>query len=101
MPERLGQLKAERKTGVEQLHQDGTGLGFNLLDFWRWSASDLVSNATRGILAEYLVARALEIPSDGIRDEWAAFDLLTASGLRIEVKPKSTEGMTMQQRNGR
>jgi hypothetical protein len=48
--------------------------------------SDLVSNATRGRLAEYIVARALGISTDMIRDEWGAVDLTTAAGLKVEVK---------------
>ena len=60
-------------------------LGFTLLDFWQWTASDLVSNSTRGVLAEFLVARALGLDA-GVRDEWQAFDLQTPSGKKIEVK---------------
>jgi hypothetical protein len=56
-----------------------------LLDFWRWSAYDLVSNATRGVLAEYSVATALGI-ADGVRSEWNSFDLLTKDGIKIKVK---------------
>jgi hypothetical protein len=61
-------------------------VGFDVLDFWRWSASDLVSNTTRGLLAEFIVARALGLTENRVRDGWAAFDLQTESGLRIEVK---------------
>jgi hypothetical protein len=64
-------------------------LDFDLLSFWQWSASDLLSNATRGILAEYLVARALEADPEGVRDEWAAYDLKTRDGVKIEVKSAS------------
>lgn len=74
-----------RKTGDEPLHNDGQPLNLKLIDFWRWSASDLVSNATRGILAEYIVACALGVV-EGVRAEWDAYDLLTPSGVRIEVK---------------
>jgi len=45
-----------------------------------------VSNATRGIVAEYIVARALGLAEKDVRDEWAAFDLETPSGVKIEVK---------------
>jgi hypothetical protein len=48
--------------------------------------SDLVSNATRGRLAEYIVARALGISMHGVRSEWDAYDLNTPSGVRVEVK---------------
>ncbi|MBK6579630.1 MAG: hypothetical protein IPG17_26280 [Sandaracinaceae bacterium] len=40
-----------------------------VLDFWRWSMSDLVSNTARGVLAEFLVGSALGIAS-GTRVEW-------------------------------
>ena len=82
----LGRLKVPRKTGTEQFHHNGVGLGFDLLDFWQWSASNLVDNAARGAVAEYLVARALGIASNGIREGWAPFDLTTASGVKVEVK---------------
>ena len=78
-------LKVERKTGDERFYRNGNPLDLSLLSFWRWSASDLVSNATRGILAEYIVANALGL-ADGVRAEWDAFDLLTKDGLKIEVK---------------
>ncbi len=39
----------------------------------------------RGILAEYLVANALELPQT-VRSEWQAFDLETPQGVKIEVK---------------
>ncbi|MBN2022834.1 MAG: hypothetical protein JW809_08555 [Pirellulales bacterium] len=82
----LYRIQPQRRSGAEAFHRDGHDLGFDLLDFWRWSASDVVSNATRGRLAEYIVARALGIPTSSVRDEWAAFDLETENGTRIEVK---------------
>jgi hypothetical protein len=86
MSNALGQLKVRRKTGAERLNEGPIDLGVDLLDFWRWSVSDLVSNVTRGRFAEHLVARALEIATDGVRDEWAAFDLVTPAGIKVEVK---------------
>lgn len=82
----LGRLEPDRKSGAEPFHRWGSNLSFDLLDFWRWSVSDLVSNATRGRLAEYVVARALGISTRGVRDEWAAFDLETPEGIKVEVK---------------
>lgn len=82
----LGPIKVVRKSGAERLHDGPDDLGADLLDFWQWSVSDLVSNATRGRFAEYLVARALGVNTDAVRDEWAAFDLLTPAGVRVEVK---------------
>ena len=81
----LSRLIATRRIGNEPFHEEGQPLGYSLLEFWRWSASDLVSNATRGILAEFLVAKALGGPVTLVREEWAAFDLLFEN-IRIEVK---------------
>lgn len=79
------QLKVTKKNGDERFRRGGRRLDQTLLDFWRWSASDLVSNATRGVLAEFIVASALGI-GGRVRAEWDAFDLLTDEGIKIEVK---------------
>lgn len=84
--EDLGPLKPTWKSGAEPFHRDGQRMDFELMDFWRWSASDLVSNTTRGILAEYIVAKALSITTSCARSEWGRYDLLTPSGIRVEVK---------------
>lgn len=86
MSTELPRVKLARKTGPEPFHANGTAVGCDLLDFWQWSTSDLVSNVTRGRLAEYIVARALGLDTNGVRNEWAAFDLQTESGVKIEVK---------------
>ena len=85
-PHPLPRLKILRRTGEESIHCDGKSLGFKVLDFWRWSASDLVSNATRGVLAEFIVANALGVSLDGVRDEWGAYDLKTPEDITVEVK---------------
>jgi hypothetical protein len=82
----LHRLTIMRKEGKEPFHVSGKKLEFDLLSFWQWSASDLVSNTTRGIVAEYIVARALGLAESGVRDGWAAFDLETPSGIEVEVK---------------
>ena len=82
----LGRLSVTRKTGQERFYSDGVELGFDVLDFWQWSASDLISNATRGRLAEYIVARALGVAAGGLRNEWDTYDLMTPSGHPVEVK---------------
>jgi hypothetical protein len=76
---------SRRRTGSEAFHASGQPLGFDVLDFWRWSSSDLVGNALRGVLAEFLVARALNLATD-CRVEWDACDLRTPNGFAIEVK---------------
>ncbi len=78
-------IPPSRLTGNENFHQSGNPLDFRVLDFWQWSASTLVGNALRGILAEYLVASACGI-DDSVRVEWDAVDIITKSGIRIEVK---------------
>jgi len=83
---KLGRLTITPKSGREALHSDGAELGVDLLSFWRWSTSDLVSNLTRGKLAEFIVAVALDVPVDGVRNEWDAYDLEMRDGARIEVK---------------
>ena len=55
------------------------------VDFWQWAYSDLMSNALRGVLAEYIVACATGCTQKP-RAEWDAYDLQTESGLKIEVK---------------
>lgn len=82
----LNQIKVEPKTGNEELTVNGNQTGYKLLDFWRWSVSDLISNATRGRFAEFIVATALGISTDGLREEWEAWDLTTKSSIKIEVK---------------
>jgi hypothetical protein len=86
MKTELARLKVKLKTGNECFHSHGASLGYTLLDFWRWSVSDLVSNATRGRLAEFIVAKALGISTDDVRDEWAAYDLISPDGVKVEVK---------------
>lgn len=81
----LGPINIRPRRGDEAFHEGNRDLGFSLADFWQWSCSDLVSNATRGIIAEYLVARAIGV-ADGVREEWAAYDLTGPDGTRIEVK---------------
>ena len=79
-------ISATLKNGGEPFLTEGRPASFELLEFWRWSVSDLVSNATRGRLAEFIVAKALDIDTTVPRDEWQAHDLTTPSGLKVEVK---------------
>lgn len=82
----LPRILPSLKNGTEPISSEGQPTSLTLLDFWRWSTSDLVSNATRGVLAEFLVAIALGIPIDTPREEWAAWDLTTPEGIKVEVK---------------
>ena len=83
----LNKIEISKRSAEEKFRDGSNNLDFNLLSFWQWSSSDIVSNSTRGILAEYIVGKALGcIKDDDIRDEWGAYDLITQGGLRIEVK---------------
>lgn len=78
-------IEPKRLTGTELLvAPNGKPVG-NLTDFWRWAYSDLMGNAERGALAEYIVACALEIHTKE-RVSWDKYDLLTEDGIAIEVK---------------
>lgn len=74
------------KTGKENLVHNGQQLDNNLLDFWRWNSSDLLSNATRGRFAEFIVGSATKVDLNQVRDEWGVYDLITPEGIKIEVK---------------
>ena len=53
-------------------------------DFWSWAYSNPLMNVERGVLAEFLVGRALGVV-DGVRASWDAYDLVYAEH-PIEVK---------------
>jgi hypothetical protein len=72
-------------SGEEEFRFQGTSLGFNLLDFWRWSASDVLNKTIRAQIAEYLVARAVNAQQQ-VLDVGSPFDVLDPQGIRIEVK---------------
>ena len=56
-----------------------------LMEFWQWSASNILENTLRGVFAEFLVACSLGVHHKH-RVEWEPFDLLSNEGVRIEVK---------------
>jgi hypothetical protein len=74
------------KSGEEPLTYQNEFLNVTLLDFWRWSVSDILSNATRGRLAEFIVATATKIDINTVRDEWGPYDLLTPENIKLEIK---------------
>ena len=82
----LDPVVATPKSGDEPFVQQGQSIGSDLRQFWRWACSDLIGNAQRGVLAEYIVGLALGCVADGVRVEWDASDLLTEGGVRVEVK---------------
>lgn len=82
---KLSAIEVTPKSGDEPFVFNGSSLPINLLSFWKWSASDIVGNAMRGILAEYIVTSAV-VTNDGIRTEWDAYDIETPEGIKVEVK---------------
>ena len=82
----LKEINATPKTGNEYLEDKGKKINYSLLDFWKWSVSDILSNATRGRFAEFIVGTSVGLDPKNLRDEWDAYDLITNSGIKIEVK---------------
>ncbi|MET3980414.1 hypothetical protein ABIB62_003015 [Mucilaginibacter sp. UYP25] len=82
----LSHIKPLLKTGNEGIIVNGKVSNHTLLDFWRWNVSDILSNATRGRLAEFLVALATNIDIKEVREEWGPYDLTTPEGIKLEIK---------------
>ena len=82
----LPAIKCIQKTGEERLSFLGSDAGCCLLDFWKWCGSNVLSNAVRGKFAEFIVGMAVGTDLQSVRDEWGRYDVLAASGVRIEVK---------------
>lgn len=76
------------RNGGDPFHQDGESKEFSLYDYWRWMGSDLVMNVQRGVLAEYIVAKALEADTlKWPRSPWESNDVnLYEKDWPIEVK---------------
>lgn len=72
----------------ELAHLDGSEeilTGTTVKDFWAWALGDLRLNSTRGLLAQFLVARAVG-DTRRFDDGWGAYDVESTSGAKIEVK---------------
>jgi len=82
----LDRVTVTRKSGSERFRDGEADLGYDLLTFWQWSSSDLLSNSMRGVLAEYIVTCALRPEAHGVREEWAPYDMTTEGGIKVEVK---------------
>lgn len=79
------EIEITRKLGSESFHFESRPTSFALLQFWKWAASDLTNNALRGLLAEFIVATVLD-RANGVRIEWDAYDILSPTGQKVEVK---------------
>ena len=82
----LDKVKTTIKSGQERLTYNDKPLDFSLIDFWRWSVADILSNATRRRFAEFIVASATNIDTSLLREEWSAYDLETPEGIKLEIK---------------
>ena len=89
MTDTLGPLRPDFLHGELPFSGAGTP-SLQLRDYWRWSASCLLDNTSRGVLAEFLVATALRaFVRERPRSEWDAYDLQAEVGDRdvaVEVK---------------
>lgn len=85
----LKAIKALPKTGEEKITFNSMEMNYSLLNFWQWSVSDILSNATRGRFAEFIVGTAIDLNVNNLRDEWDAYDLTSQEGIKIEVKSAS------------
>ena len=74
-----------RKHGNEPIIGPCGGSISTLMEFWQWSASNILENTLRGMFAEFLVAYSLGVHHKH-RVEWEPFDLRSNEGVRIEVK---------------
>ena len=65
-------MEAERLVpGTEILGTGGATVG----DFWAWAYSDILTNTSRGIFAEFLVGKALGVVEGARPTGWNDFDL--------------------------
>lgn len=84
----LAEQRAEIKSGYEKFFGQSSYLNIDVLDFWKWSSSNLLINTNRGVLAEFLVASSLNLIKEP-RFVWGNYDLIMTSEVTIEVKSAS------------
>ena len=82
-----GVISTKKLGGAETFkNAEGSPLAAtDILDYWSWAYSDIVGNTNRGALAEFIVARAIG-SEPAVRNDWAAYDLETPGGIKVEVK---------------
>ena len=59
--------------------------GATVGEYWRWAYSDIVGNTSRGLLAQFIVAKALGDLREVI-NVWASYDVVASDGTTVEVK---------------
>ena len=72
----LSAIQTTKKSGEEKFYFNDKKLPIDVLSFWQWSSSELLGNALRGVLAEFIVASTIDV-LDNPREEWDAYDLQT------------------------
>lgn len=60
------------------------GTDATVVDFWRFTLSNLRMNNARGYLDEFLATRAIGLA--GLRVKWDSYDALTLNGATIGVE---------------
>lgn len=78
-------IPVSAKSGNESFSSNDLPIHHTIQQYWQWAYSDIISNASRGILAEYIVGMALGLTKGNTRSEWEPFDLLYKD-VKIEVK---------------
>ena len=73
-------------TGDERFTNNGEEVELKLLDFWRFQYSNVWD--LQGYIAEFIVAKSLEIKVPRNRNGWSLYDIYY-NGYRIEVKQTS------------
>lgn len=78
-------IEPKRLNGTEPILDEYGKYVSDLNGFWSWAYSNIIDNAERGALAEYLVACALGV-NNSVRVNWDKYDLLSVEGIAVEVK---------------
>jgi hypothetical protein len=57
-------------------------------DYWLWAYSDIIGNTNRGMLAQFIVARALGDTRPAL-DTWAPYDVVAHDGTKVPLHTSS------------
>ena len=91
MSDGLNALPPKFLTGNEPFRGSSIQSALSLRDYWQWSTSCLMDNTARGLVAEFLVATALEVHRRSPRVEWAPYDFeAEIDGRMVSIEVKSS-----------
>ena len=79
-------IDTKKLSGTEPILSEKGQVVSDLNGFWSWAYSNVIDNAERGALAEYLVACALGV-NENVRVNWDKYDLLSPEGIASELGP--------------